>query len=287
MSNAKKIRTTIGSVDNTRKITKAMQLVATSKLGKSQSAMAATRPYADKIRDVIGHLAASHSEYHHPYMQHREVTSKVGYIIVSSDRGLCGGLNTNLFRETLKHLREWDKKGIKAEACLFGSKAIASFGSVFEVIAHANQLGDKPSVMDIVGIVKVMLAAYKEGRIDAVYIASNRFVSTMTQKPQILQLLPLVVDKKSDGGRYWDYIYEPEAKALLDVLLNRYIESQVYQAVIENVACEQAARMMAMQSATDNAKQVIDELTLAYNKARQASITQELSEIVAGAEAVN
>ncbi|MBW5802408.1 F0F1 ATP synthase subunit gamma [Coxiella endosymbiont of Ornithodoros amblus] len=288
MPKAREIRTKIASIKNTQKITRAMELVAASKMRKAQDRMAMSRPYASKIRKVISHIAASHSEYPHPYLQQRENIKRVGYIIVTTDRGLCGGLNVNLFRTAIADMTKWQADNIGVDLCVIGRKGEAFFrrykGNVLTV---ANHLGDAPEVQDIIGIVKVMLDQYDKQKIDAIYIANNEFVNTMLQKPLARQLLPLKTDEEEVKGGYWDYIYEPdESKYLLEILLVRYIESQVYQAVIENIACEQSARMVAMKNATENAGQLIDELWLIYNKARQAGITQEIAEIVAGAAAV-
>lgn len=287
MSQAREIRTKIGSIKNTQKITNAMELVAASKMRKAQDRMATSRPYATKIRKVISHVASSHSEYPHPYLQTRENIQRVGFIVVTTDRGLCGGLNVNLFRTLLPEIKQWEDKQMEVDLCLIGKKGEAYFQRVGgKIVAAADHLGDAPEVQKLVGIVRVMLDRYDEGKLDAVYIVSNEFINTMTQKPQINQLLPLKAEDQSSQG-HWDYIYEPDAsKELLTQLLIRYIESQVYQAVVENIACEQAARMVAMKSATDNAGDLIDELQLIYNKARQAGITQEIAEIVGGAAAV-
>ncbi len=286
MAGAKEIRTKIGSIKNTQKITSAMEMVAASKMRKAQDRMAASRPYAERIRDVIGHIASGRPEYHHAYITEREVT-RVGYIVVSTDRGLCGGLNINLFKKALASMKDWHDKDVEIDLCLIGNKATAFFRKYGgSVVAKAGNLGDTPEITDLIGTVKVMLKAYEEGRIDRLYVVYNQFENTMTQRPAVLQMLPLPVAKDEKLRHHWDYIYEPEAKPILDLLMVRYIESQVYQAVIENIACEQAARMVAMKSASDNAAELIDDLQLVYNKARQASITQELSEIVSGAAAV-
>lgn len=286
MASGKEIRTQIGSVQNTQKITRAMEMVAASKMRKAQDRMHAARPYADKIRGVINHLAFAHSEYKHPYLEDRDV-KRVGFIVVSSDRGLCGGLNNNLFRKTLNAMKEWQDKKIDVDLCTIGSKATSFFKNVNDIKASATHLGDTPGVADLIGTVKVMLDAYDNGEIDRLYVVYNRFVNTMTQDPTILQMLPVMQEEEDkELVHHWDYIYEPDAKVVLDGLLVRYIESQVYQGVIENVACEMGARMVAMKAASDNAGDLIGELQLVYNKARQASITQELSEIVAGASAV-
>lgn len=286
MAAAKEIRNKIASIRNTQKITRAMEMVAASKMRKTEDKMRASRPYTEKIRNVIKHLAYSHSEYHHHYMVTREL-QRVGLIVVSSDRGLCGGLNANLFREVILALGRWQKQGLNASLVLIGHRAELFFkrmgGDVKGMVTH---LGDKPKVSDLIGIVKLMLDAYDTGEIDALYIAYNEFVNTMTQKPQLSQLLPLPKAEDNKLDYYWDYIYEPDAKELLDQLLTRYIELQVYHGVIENIACEQAAKMVAMKSASDNAGDLINEFQLAYNKARQAAITQELAEIVGGAAAL-
>ncbi len=286
MAGAKEIRTQIASINSTQKITSAMEMVAASKMRKAQQRMEHSRPYADRIRQVVGHVANANPEYRHAYMMERDV-KRVGFIVVASDRGLCGGLNTNLFKSTVQSMKEWHDQEIDIDLCLIGSKAASFFRSFGgNVSAAISQLGDEPNIADLIGGIKVMLDAYDEGRIDRLFVVYNRFVNTMTQKPINIQLLPLKPDEDTELQHHWDYIYEPDAKALLDGLLVRYIESQVYQAVVENNACEQAARMIAMKSATDNAGELINELQLVYNKARQAAITQEISEIVSGAAAV-
>jgi F-type H+-transporting ATPase subunit gamma len=287
MAVGKEIRTKIHSIKNTQKITRAMEMVAASKMRKTQDRMQRAVPYAKKILQVIGHLAKGHTEYQHPFLQTREIKT-VGYIVISTDRGLCGGLNTNLLRKTLLDIKKWNDKGVKAKMCVIGTKAESFFKRVGgNVIAHATHLGDTPSLTDLIGVVKVMLDAYMEQKIDALYLCSNEFINTMRQEPNVQQILPLVPSENEKLEHYWDYIYEPDnAKELLNSLLTRYIESQVYRAVIENIACEQAARMLAMKNATDNASDLIDDLERAYHKARQAAITRELSEITAGAAAV-
>ncbi|MDX2458387.1 MAG: F0F1 ATP synthase subunit gamma [Gammaproteobacteria bacterium] len=286
MAGAKEIRTKIASIKNTQKITKAMEMVAASKMRRAQDRMLATRPYAGKIQNVISHLAHAHPEYHHPYLAKRE-TKRVGMIIISTDRGLCGGLNINLFKSAIGRLREWDDAGLDAELTLIGTKSNSFFKRMkCDVSASATHLGDAPSIIELIGTIKVMLDAYEEGRIDSLYIAHNEFVNTMTQKPVIKQLIPIESEPDKKLDVHWDYIYEPDSKPVMDSLMIRYIESLVYQGMVENVACEQAARMVAMKSATDNAGDLIDELELIYNKARQAAITQEISEIVSGAAAV-
>jgi len=286
MAGAKEIRTQIKSIGNTKKITKAMEMVAASKMRKAQDRMIAARPYAEKMRIVVGHLANSHPEYKHPYLIERDM-KRVGYIIVSSDRGLCGGLNNNLFKATVADMNAWNDKGVEIDVCTIGSKA-AGFFSRFggNVVGQVSQLGDAPRMEDLIGTVKVMLDAYDEGRIDRLFLVFNDFVNTMTQNAHIEQLLPLPASDEEELKHHWDYIYEPDSKVLLDALLMRYIESLVYQGVIENIACEQSARMIAMKSASDNAGDLINDLQLVYNKARQAAITQEISEIVSGAAAV-
>lgn len=286
MAGAKEIRTKIASVKNTQKITSAMQLVAASKMRKAQERMAASKPYAEKIREVVRHLANSTPEYKHSYMSDREV-KRIGIIVVSTDRGLCGGLNINLFKQALSLSKEWKEKGAELDLTLIGSKAVSFFKSVGgNVVATKTGLGDQPAVEDLIGAVKVALDAFEEGRIDRLFLVYNEFVNTMTQKPTALQLLPLEASDEAAYQHRWDYIYEPDAKEILDYLMVRFIESQVYQGVVENNACEQAARMVAMKSATDNAGNLIKDLQLVYNKARQAAITQEISEIVGGAAAV-
>ena len=286
MSQAKEIRTKIGSIKSTQKITKAMEMVAASKMRKAQQSMERSRPYAERIRQMVGHIANASSEYQHCYMKERDV-KRVGFIIVSTDRGLCGGLNINLFKQAIKAMSSWRDKEVDVDLCLFGNKATSFFKRLGgNVLAAQSHLGDSPSVKDLIGGVRAMLTAYEEGTIDRLYIVYNRFENTMTQTPQVEQLLPLEPIDSASLGQYWDYIYEPNAETLLNGLLVRYVESQVYQSVIDNYACEQASRMVAMKSATDNAGNLMDELQLVYNKARQSAITQEISEIVSGASAV-
>jgi len=287
MAVGKEIRTKIASIKNTQKITRAMEMVAASKMRKTKDRMQASRPYSKKIAQIIKHLAQANPEYKHPYLITRDV-NRIGVIVVSSDRGLCGGLNSNLFRSTLGRLVEWDKANIEVDVCTIGTKASGFFSNLtVNLVGQVIKLGDAPHLNDIIGVIKVMLVAYEEGRIDQLFIISNEFVNTMTQRPTVEQLLPIVaceLDENLNG--HWDYIYEPDAKEVLDHLLNRFVESKVYQGLVENNACEQAARMVAMKSASDNAGNLISELQLIYNKARQAAITQEISEIVAGAAAV-
>lgn len=286
MPGAKEIRTQIKSIRATQKITKAMEMVAASKMRKAQERMAASRPYAQKIRKVIGHLAQANPDYRHPYLVEREVR-RVGFIVVATDRGLCGGLNVNLFRAVLVELRRWREQGVEVDFCLIGAKATAFFRRLGgNVLATASHLGDTPRVEDLIGTIKTMLDAYVEGRIDRLFLINNVFVNTMSQRPVVTQLVPVVTLDKQELQSHWDYIYEPSAADLLDGVLMRYIESQVYQGVVENVACEQAARMVAMKNASENAGELIDTLQLVYNKARQAAITKELAEIVGGAAAI-
>ncbi|GAB3487063.1 F0F1 ATP synthase subunit gamma [Marinomonas epiphytica] len=286
MAVGKEIRTQISSINNTRKITRAMEKVAASKTRKAQDRMAASRPYAERIRQVVGHLANANPEYKHRYLTEREA-KRVGYIVISSDRGLCGGLNVNVFKSALKEMKQYADDGVEIDVCAIGSKAVSFFKNYGgNVTAAYTGLGDAPKADDLVGSVKVMLDAFDEGQIDRLFIVSNEFVNTMTQKPKVEQLLPLEAEESTELQHHWDYIYEAEPVEILDALLVRYIESQVYQSVVENIACEQAARMIAMKNATDNAGDIIDGLQLVYNKARQAAITQEISEIVGGAAAV-
>ena len=286
MAGTKEIRVKIASIKSTQKITKAMEMVAASKMRRAQERMKAARPYADKIRSVIGHLRVANSNHHHPFLVEREVKS-VGMIIVSSDRGLCGSLNVNVFKQVLIAAREYQKQGVDLHLCLIGSKAMQFFRRLkLPITASITHLGDKPRVADLLGTVKAMLDMYEEGRIDRLVLASNRFVNTMTQRPELRQMLPAETVDASDLQTRWDYIYEPEPSVLISSYMMRYIESQVYRAAVENLACEMAARMVAMKSATDNAGKIIDELQLIYNKARQAAITKEISEIVGGAAAV-
>ncbi|MCL7422191.1 MAG: F0F1 ATP synthase subunit gamma [Methylobacter sp.] len=287
MAVGKEIRTKIGSIKNTQKITRAMEMVAASKMRKTKDRMQATRPYSKKIGQIIKHLAHANPEYKHSFLVKREV-KRVGIIVISSDRGLCGGLNANLFRKTLTQLAQWDKANIDVDVCTIGTKAAGFFSNLkTNMVGQVSKLGDTPHLEDIVGIIKIMLDAYEQGTIDELYVINNEFVNTMTQRPVIEKLLPVVAEEIEEGlGGHWDYIYEPDAKEVLDHLLTRYIESIVYQGLVENNACEQAARMVAMKSASDNAGNLIGELQLVYNKARQAAITQEISEIVAGAAAV-
>ena len=286
MAAAKEIRTKIASVKNTQKITKAMEMVAASKMRKAQERMASARPYADKMRNVVAHMAHANSEYQHPYLIQREV-KRIGAIVVTTDRGLCGGLNGNLFRQALRQFQKWEGEGRELDLAVIGIKGVGFFSRIGgRVVGQVSALGDSPQLEQLIGTIKIMLDAYDEGRVDQVFLIYNQFVNRMTQKPIFEQLLPLPPSESDELKHHWDYIYEPEAREVMDHLLSRYIESLVYQGVVENIACEQAARMVAMKSASDNAGKLIDELQLIYNKARQAAITQELSEIVAGAAAV-
>ncbi|EAQ31530.1 MULTISPECIES: F0F1 ATP synthase subunit gamma [Idiomarina] len=288
MASGKEIKTQISSIGNTQKITSAMEMVAASKMKKAQERMDESRPYADTIRKVIGHVARGNIEYRHPFMEEREV-KRVGYIVISTDRGLCGGLNSNEFKAVVKHANEWKEQGIEADFAAIGSKATGffkRFGGKLQ--AQVSGLGDKPELKEITGSVQIMLDAFEEGKIDRLYVVYNKFVNTMTQEPTIHQLLPLPQAEKDENVQTgsWDYLYEPNPESILDTLIRRYVETQVYQGVVDNFASEQAARMIAMKAATDNAEDLIDKLQLQYNKARQAAITQEISEIVSGAEAV-
>ncbi|VFM95995.1 MAG: ATP synthase F1 subcomplex gamma subunit [Candidatus Kentron sp. G] len=286
MASGKEIRTKIKSIQNTRKITRAMEMVAASKMRKAQDRMRAARPYAEKIRTVIAHVARASVEYKHPFLVEREV-KRVGFIIISTDRGLCGGLNSNLFRAVIREMEVWRKRGVDIDICTIGSKSALFFkrfgGSI---LAQTSHLGDAPTLEALIGAITVMLDAYYEDRVDRLFVSFNQFVSSMVQRPTIEQLLPLKPSEAPELEHRWDYIYEPDSKEILDHLLERYVESLVYQGVVENIASEQAARMVAMKAASDNAGGLIGELQLAYNKARQAAITQELSEIVAGAAAI-
>ncbi|MEO8485182.1 MAG: F0F1 ATP synthase subunit gamma [Betaproteobacteria bacterium] len=289
MPSSKEIRGKIKSVQSTRKITKAMEMVAASKMKKAQDRMRATRPYVEKVFNIVLHVAKANTEYRHPFLVPREHVKRVGAIVVTTDKGLCGGLNTNVLRAVTTKLRELDGEGIKAEAVAIGNKGFGFLNRVgAKVVSHATQLGDTPQLEKLIGPVKVLLDDYAAGKLKAVYISYTRFINTMRQEPMIQQLLPLSDEqmKLEEGKHGWDYIYEPDAKVVIDELLVRYVEALVYQAVAENMASEQSARMVAMKSATDNAGSVIGELKLVYNKTRQAAITKELSEIVAGAAAV-
>jgi F-type H+-transporting ATPase subunit gamma len=286
MASGKEIRTKIASVKSTQKITKAMQMVAASKLRRTQQIMAASRPYAEMIRTVIGHLNEANPDYKHPYLQHRDVR-RVGYIVISTDKGLCGGLNVNTFREMLRELKTCRDKGLEADLCLIGAKAVSYFRRLkTNIVATTSHIGERPKVADLIGAITSMTEAYKKGEIDRLVLVHSVFVNTMSQVPTLTTLLPVEPIDKDQLQQHWDYIYEPSAGELLDNVLNRYLESQVYRAVVENVACEMSAKMVAMKAATDKAGKFIERLQLQYNKARQASITQEIAEIVGGAAAV-
>ena len=286
MPGAKEIRSKIASVKSTQKITKAMQMVATSKMRRALERMRLARPYAEKMRNVIGHLTEANPDYRHPFLVTREPKS-VGIIVISTDRGLAGALNANVFKQTLYLMREWQAQSVAASLCLIGAKGLQFFRRLATPIrANVSHLGDRPHVKDLIGTVKVMLDAYRNGEIDRLFLLNAQFVNTMTQKPMVEQLLPIEAVDTESLAEHWDYIYEPEAAQILDGLLMRYIESQVYRGAVENVASEMAARMVAMKAASDNATKLINELQLIYNKARQAAITKELAEIVGGAAAV-
>jgi len=289
MPSEKEIRTKIRSVKNMQKITKAMEMVAASKIRKAQNQMEASRPYAERIRRVVGHLGNANPDYKHPWLVEREV-KRVGYIVISTDRGLCGGLNVNLFKYVIGELQQWQEQSVEVDLALVGAKAVQFFRRLGgNVVGTATHLGDKPQINDLIGAIKIMLDSYSDGNIDRVFLVHNEFVSTINQKPKVKTVLPVSAIELGEETlqEHWDYIYEPDAVDLLDDVLMRYIESQVYRGAVENFACEMAAKMVAMKSATDNAGDIIKELQLSYNKARQASITQEISEIVGGAAAVS
>jgi F-type H+-transporting ATPase subunit gamma len=287
MPGSKEIRTKIKSVQNTRKITKAMEMVSASKMRKAQERMRMGRPYAEKIRNVAAHISHAHPEYHHPFLVDHDKVKRIGIIVVTTDKGLCGGLNTNLLRLAQNRIKDWKSQGEEIEVCTIGNKGFGFMNRMeTQIVSHVVGLGDRPNMDKLVGAVKVMLDGYREGRFDQLLLFYTRFINTMKQEPVVEQLLPLSGEQLGTPSGVWDYIYEPDAKKVLDHLLGRYIEALVYQAVAENMASEQSARMVAMKAATDNAGSVIKELTLVYNKARQAAITKELSEIVAGAAAV-
>ncbi|MFY2762871.1 F0F1 ATP synthase subunit gamma [Arenimonas sp. MALMAid1274] len=287
MAGGREIKTKIKSVQNTRKVTRALEMVSASKIRKAQERMKSSRPYARLMRQMIGHIAKANSEYVHPFLQEREQVKRIGYVIVSTDRGLCGGLNSVLFRKLLADMREWQAKGVEVDVVCVGQKATAFFRRLkVNLLGSVTHLGEKPELEKLVGVIKVMLDGYSEGRLDRVFLSYNDFINTMTQKPRQDQLLPLPPSESLESKHDWDYIYEPDAQTVLDHVLTRYVESLVYQATLENLASEHAARMVAMKSASDNATKLIGTLNLIYNKARQAAITQEISEIVGGAAAV-
>ena len=286
MANAKELRKQIGSIKNTQKITSAMEMVAASKMRKSRERMARGRPYSDHMKDVIGHVANASPEYRHGFMIEREV-KRVGYIVVTTDKGLCGGLNINLLKATVNSIKKWVDQDVEVDLCLIGNKGAQFFRSYGgNVIAASSHVSESPALSDLIGSIKVMLDAFEAGKVDKIFLSNNVFVNTMTQTPTISQLVPLDPAEDAEMKHRWDYIYEPDARQLIEGLVTRFIESQVYQAVVENGACEQAAKMIAMKNATDNAGDMVDELQLIMNNARQAAITQELSEIVGGAAAV-
>ncbi|MBN8727823.1 MAG: F0F1 ATP synthase subunit gamma [Xanthomonadales bacterium] len=287
MAGAREIRTKIKSVANTRKVTRALEMVSASKIRKAQELMRASRPYARLMRQAIGHIARADTEYEHPFLKARAEVRRVGYIVVSTDRGLCGGLNSNLFRTLLNDIGAWQARGVEVDVICIGQKATQFFRRLnVNMVASVTHLGEKPQIAQLIGVIKVMLDAYTEGRVDRLMLSYNDFINTMSQKPVVDALLPLPPTEEAPSAYNWDYIYEPDPATVLDHVLTRYIESLVYQAVLENLASEHAARMVAMKSASDNATKAIDSLTLVYNKARQAAITQEISEIVGGAAAV-
>jgi len=287
MAGGREIKTKIKSVQNTRKVTRALEMVSASKIRKAQERMKASRPYARAMKQVIGHLAEANSEFQHPYLVQRAETKRVGYVIVSSDRGLAGGLNNNLFRKLLGEINTWQKQGVEVDLVTIGQKASVFFRRIrVNMIGSVTHLGDQPHLEQLVGVIKVMLDSYSAGTLDRVFLSYNDFVNTMTQRAAFDQLLPLPASEEQVSRHDWDYLYEPDAESVLEHVLTRYVESLVYQAVLENVASEHAARMVAMKAASDNANKLIDTLNLVYNKARQAAITQEISEIVGGAAAV-
>lgn len=287
MAGGREIRTQIRSVQNTKKVTRALEMVSASKIRRAQDLMRESRPYARLMRQLIGHLAAANTEYKHPFLIEHSDVKRVGYVVITTDRGLCGGLNSNMFRRLLVDIKEWQSKGVEVDVVAIGSKAVAFFKRLkVNLVGSVTHLGEKPQVERLVGVIKVVLDAYSDGNVDRLFLAYNNFVNTMTQTPTIDQLLPLPPSEDAKSNHDWDYLYEPSAHEILDHVLSRYIESLVYQGALENLASEHAARMVAMKSASDNANDLIDELTLVYNKARQAAITQEISEIVSGAAAV-
>ena len=287
MAGAREIRTKIKSVANTRKVTRALEMVSASKIRKAQELMRASRPYARLMRQAIGHIAHANAEYKHPFLVERAEVKRVGYVIVSTDRGLCGGLNSNLFRKLLGEIREWQDQGVEVDVVCIGQKATQFFRRLkVNMVGSVTHLGEKPSIAKLIGVIKVMLDEYTAGNVDRLNLCYNDFVNTMVQKATVDRLLPLPPSEEVVSSHGWDYLYEPDAESVLDHVLTRYVESLVYQAVLENLASEHAARMVAMKSASDNASKAIDSLTLVYNKARQAAITQEISEIVSGAAAI-
>jgi F-type H+-transporting ATPase subunit gamma len=288
MTSPKEIKNQTLSIKKIQKITDAMQKVAVSKMRRAHQKMKNSIPYAEKIHEVVDHVAGSNTDYCHPYLQERDQIQRVGYIVISTDHGLCGGLNINLFKMALDHAQKFQDQDVEVDWCLFGAKVEGTFNTFSaNIVAHASNLGESPKIDDLVGSIKIMLDTYKDEKLDRLFIAHNEFINTMVQKPTITQLLPLPKPENSAKTKYhWDYIYEPAPEPLLDKLMVRYAETQIYQAIVDNLACEQVARMMAMKNATNNAEELIDELQLMYNKARQAAITQEIAEIIGGADAV-
>jgi F-type H+-transporting ATPase subunit gamma len=287
MAGGREIKTKIKSVQNTRKVTRALEMVSASKIRRAQDLMKQSRPYARLMRQVIGHIAKANTEYKHPFLVGRAEVERVGYVVISTDRGLCGGLNANMFRKLLAEIREYQKQGVEIDIVAIGQKAITFFRRLkVNMVASVGHLGEKPKLEQLIGVIKVMLDGYSAGKLGRVYLCYNDFINTMSQRPRVDQLLPLPPSEDIEQKHDWDYLYEPNAPAILDHVLTRYIESLVYQGVLENLASEHAARMVAMKSASDNATKLIGTLTLIYNKARQAAITQEISEIVGGAAAV-
>ncbi|WP_395770622.1 F0F1 ATP synthase subunit gamma [Arenimonas sp.] len=287
MAGGREIKTKIKSVQNTRKVTRALEMVSASKIRKAQDRMKASRPYARMMRQIVGHVAKANTDYVHPFMVERKDVKRVGYIIVSTDRGLCGGLNSQMFRRILADMRVWQEKGVEIDLVCVGQKAATFFRRLkVNMLASVTHLGEQPHVEQLIGVIKVMLDGFEAGNIDRVFLCYNDFINTMAQRPVQDQLLPLPADEALDSKHSWDYLYEPDAKTVLNHVVTRYVESLVYQAVLENLASEHAARMVAMKSASDNANKLIETLQLIYNKARQAAITQEISEIVGGAAAV-
>lgn len=288
MANAREIRSKIRSTQNMRKVTRALEMVSASKIRKAQDLMRASRPYARLMRQVVGHIAKANTEYRHPFLARRETVKRVGYLMISSDRGLCGGLNANLQRKLLAEIRAWRAQGVEVDVVAVGQKALQFFRRLkdIQLVGSVTHLGERPRVEDLIGVIKVLLDAYTADRLDRVFLAYNDFINTMSQKPMVDTLLPLPAGQGLQVGHDWDYLYEPDARSVLDPVFERYVEALVYQGVLENLACEHAARMVAMKSASDNANKLIETFTLIYNKARQAAITQEISEIVSGAAAV-
>lgn len=288
MANTREIRSKIRSTQNMRKVTRALEMVSASKIRKAQDMMRASRPYARLMRQVVSHVAKANTDYQHPFLARRDEVRRVGYLVVSTDRGLCGGLNANLLRKLVAEIRDWRAKGVEVDVVAVGQKALQFFKRLkdIQLVGSVTHLGERPRVEDLIGVIKVLLDAYTVGRIDRMFLAYNDFINTMSQKPMVDMLLPLPASEGLQVAHDWDYLYEPDAPSVLDPVLKRYVESLVYQGVLENLACEHAARMVAMKSASDNASKLIEDFTLIYNKARQAAITQEISEIVSGAAAV-